>query len=71
MIFILFHFLIFFIDYAITVSPILPPLSPLCPVPPTLQHSPLSPHPWVVHISSMSPLFPIPFFISPHLPYAY
>ena len=31
---------------------------------------PLSSCPWVVHISSLSPLFPIPFFISPHLPYA-
>ena len=31
----------------------------------------LSPCPWVVHISSLSPLFPIPFFIFPHLFYAY
>ena len=41
-------------------------------LPPQPSHiPPLSSCPWVVHISSLSPLFPIPFFISPHLFYAY
>ena len=63
-------FKVYFIDYAITIFPISPPLSSLHPA--TLQHSPLlSSCPWVVHISSLSPPFPIPFFISPHLFYAY
>ena len=49
---------------------------PLCPPstlhPPTLQHSPaLSSCPWVVRISSLSSLFPIPFLTSPHLFNAY
>ena len=42
------------------------------PCPPTLQHfPPLTPCPRVVHISSLSPLFPVPFLTSPHLFYAY
>ena len=66
--FILFIYLfIFIIDYTITVFPIFSPLSILHPSPPTLQHSSLlSSRPWVVHISSLSPLFPKPFFISPY-----
>ena len=48
----------YFIDYAITVFPISPPLSPLCLVPqnpPAL--SPLCSCPWVVHTSYLSSLF--------------
>ena len=42
-------------------SPFIPP--PPCP--PNLQHQPrLSSCPWVVHRSSLIPLFPVPFFIS-------
>ena len=61
-------FKIFFIDYAVTVFPIFPPLSPLLPDPPTLQHCPphVSSCPWVVHISSLSPLFPVPFLPLPY-----
>ena len=57
-------FLSTFIDYAITVFPISPPLSPLLSTTQNLQHppTPLSSCPWVVHISSLSSLFPIPFF---------
>ena len=48
------------------------PFIPLPPcTPPTLQHASLSSCPWVVHISSLSSLFPIPFLISPHQFYAY
>ena len=45
-----------------------PPL-PCTPKPSSI--SPLSSCPWVVHISSLSSLFPIPFLTSPHLFYAY
>ena len=49
------------------------PLIPLPPCPPQLSSIPLplSSCPWVVHISSLSPLFPMPFFISPCLLYGY
>ena len=47
--------------------------SPLYPLPPCTQHSsippPLNSCPLDVHISSLSPLFPIPFLTSPHLLY--
>ena len=65
--------LVFFIVYDIIVFSIPPPLSPLCPAPTTLQHSPRP----LVHVhglymlSSLSSVFPIPFFISPRLFYAY
>ena len=51
--------------------PNFPPLCPLQHAPPTLQHPPLSSCPWVVHISSLNSLFPIPFLTSPHLFNAY
>ena len=66
--FFIFILKIFLIDYAITVFPIFSPLSPLCPACPHPSASPFqstSPHPWVVYISSLSLLFPIPFFILP------
>ena len=65
------YFKVFFIDYTITVFPIflLYPSSALHTQPSTIR--PLSSCPRVVHISSLSPLFPIPFFISLCLFYAY
>ena len=62
-------FKVYFIDYAITVFPIFPPLSHLHPVPPNPPAFPtLSSRPWVVHISSLSSLFPTPFFyLSPSI----
>ena len=49
--------------------PLFPPL-PCTPYPPAFL-SPLNSCPCVVHISSLSSLFPIPFFISRHLFCAY
>ena len=63
---------IYFIDYAITVVPFfLPfiPLHPVCHLLPSFPHH--SSCPWVVHISSLSSLFPILFLTSPHLFNAY
>ena len=62
-------FLLYFIDYAITVFPIFPLYPPSTLHPPTLQHPTLSSCPWIVHISSLSSLFPILFLISPYLFY--
>ena len=61
---------VYFVIYTITViplffSPLHPPLwtSPPCSIPPTLSSCP-----WVIHISSLSSLFPIPFFyLSPSI----
>ena len=58
-------FKLYFIDYAITVFPIFPPLYSLHPVPPHPPASPLSSCPWVVHVSSLTPLFPKPFLSLP------
>ena len=55
-------FKVFFTDYAITVFPLYSP-STLPPNAPTFP--PLSSCPWVVHTSSLSCLFPIPFLTSP------
>ena len=55
-------FKVFFTDYAITVFPLYSP-STLPPNAPTFP--PLSSCPWVVHTSSLSPLFPIPFLSLP------
>ena len=52
-------FKVYFIDYAISVFPIFP-LQPVPPTPPAFP--PLSSCPRVVHISSLSSVFPIPFF---------
>ena len=58
-------FKVFFTDYAITVSKFFPlhPPSTLPPNPPASPH--LSSCPWVVYISSLSFLFPIPFLSLP------
>ena len=67
----LFYFLKYFYwlcYYSFPFSPFYPP-STLSPQPSSIP--PLSSCPWVVRISSLSPLFPIPFFISPCLFYAY
>ena len=75
--FIKYHYIfsIYFIDCAITVVPIFSPLSPtlpcIAPPDPPAFPSPLSSCPWVIHISSLNFLFSIPFFISPHVFYAY
>ena len=60
-------FLMYFIDYAITVVPFSPfiPLHPVRPVPPAFP-SPSSCL-WVVHISSLASPFPILFLTSPCL----
>ena len=59
-------FLIYFIDYTITVAPIFS----LCPPPSSTIHSlwkcPLSSCPWVMHISSLASPFPILFLTSPY-----
>ena len=66
----LFYFLIYFIDYAITVVPFFsslyyPPHS--IPLPPALLTPPLSSCPWVILISSLASPFPILFLTSPCL----
>ena len=63
-------FKVYFSDYAIRVFPISPSLSSssLYPQPSSIPH--LSSCPRVVHVSSLSPLFPIPFLTSPYLFYA-
>ena len=60
-------FLIYFIDYAITVVPF-PPFTPLHPahhLPPTFP--PYSSCSWVIHISSLASTFPILFLPFPCL----
>ena len=65
-------FLIYLLDYAITVVPIFPPLPASILYPHSLWQSlPLSSCPWVVHISSLASPFPIPFLTSPCLFCAY
>ena len=65
-----FYCFAYFIDYAVTVFPNLPlyPPSTMQPQPSSL---PFSSSPWVVCISSLTFLFPIPFLPSPHLFDAY
>ena len=66
-------FLVYFIDYAITVVPFFPPLyPPPCPAPLLclVFHS-LSSCPWVVHISSLASPSPILFLTFPCLFCAY
>ena len=60
---------VYFIDYAITVVPVFPPLPLSTQYHPSLQHSshPLSSCPWVVHVSSLASPFPILFLTSPCL----
>ena len=63
-----FYFVIYFVDYAITVVPFSPPLFPsTLHTPPICLPSALSSHPWVVHISSLASPFPILFLPSPCL----
>ena len=65
------YFLIYFIDYAITVvlfSPFIT-LHPTHPLPPAFPH--FSSCPWVIHISSLVSPFPILFLTSPCLFYDY
>ena len=60
----LFNFLLYFIDYSITVVPIFPPLLP------STQHPPLPqtvPTPLFKGVSSLATPFPILYFISPWL----
>ena len=61
-------FKLYFIDYAITIILIFPPLPALHQVPPLLQ---VIPHlcwcPWVMHIRSLATPFPIMYFTSPWL----
>ena len=68
--FYLFIFKVYFIDYVITVFPIFPfcPSSACTPNPPAFP--PLV-HVHGLYICSLSSLFPIPFFTSPCLFYAY
>ena len=55
-----FPFLIYFIDYAITIVPFSPLYSPPhCTPPSTCIPPPLSSCPWVIHISSLASTFPI------------
>ena len=60
-------FKVHFIDYAITVVPILSSLysHPVHPLPPAFPH--FSSCPWVIHISSLASLFSILFLTSPCL----
>ena len=61
-------FLIYFIDYAITIVPIFPLLSPSAWYHlPSSNPRPLSSCPWVMHKSSLASPFPIFFLISPCL----
>ena len=61
-----FIFLIYFIDYAITVFPFFfSPLSPSTLHTPFYQIPPLGSSPWVIHISSLASPFPIIFLTSP------
>ena len=70
--FLLKKILVYFIDYAITVVQIFLPFIPLLPCTPRPSSiPPLSSCPWVIHISSLASLFPVPFLISPCLFYAY
>ena len=58
-------YLVYFIDYAITIVPF-PSFIPLCPAHPLpLTSPPFSSCPWV--ISSLASTFPIPFLTSPRL----
>ena len=61
-------FKLYFIDYAIIVALIFPPLPPTHPASPTPSQSPRHCScPWVMHISSLATPFPILYFISPWL----
>ena len=62
-----FYFLIYFIDYAITVLPFSPLYSPLPCNPSHPPSPPLSSCPWVLHISSLASTIPILFLTSPCL----
>ena len=61
----LFIFLIYFIDYAITVVPIFPFFTST-QYPHSLRQSPLSSCPWVMYISSLTTPLPILFLTSPY-----
>ena len=60
-------FQVCFIDYAITVVPILFPLLPSTQYPLPSSNSPLSSCPWVMGVSSLASPFPILFLTSPCL----
>ena len=66
--FICFYILLIILLQFSQFSPYIPPV-PCTSQPSTIP--PLSSCPWVVHISSLTSLFLIPFLISPHLFYAY
>ena len=67
----IFFFLIYFIDYAVSVVPLSPfiPLLPEHPLPPTFP--PFSSCPWVIHINSLPSTFPMLFLPSPCLSSTY
>ena len=68
----IFHsFLIYFIDYAITVVPFSPLHSPPPCTPSSTHIPPYSSCPWVIHISSLASTFPILFLSSPCLSSTY
>ncbi|KAF6075065.1 hypothetical protein HJG60_009463 [Phyllostomus discolor] len=62
-----FLFLIYCIDYGITVAPFSPLHSPLPRTPPPTHIPPCSSRPWVVYISSLPSTFPTLFLPSPCL----
>ena len=62
----LFLLLICFIDYAITVVPFSSLYSPPPCTPPPTHIPPFSSCPWVIHVSSLTSPFPIPFLTSPY-----
>ena len=66
--YIFFLFLMYFIDFAISVAPFpgFIPLHPSPPLPPAFTPL-LSSCPWVIHISFLASLFPILFLTSPCL----
>ena len=64
-------FKLYFIIMLLQFSQYFPVYPPSALHPPTLQHPPLNSCPWVVLISSLNSLFPVPFLTSPRLFYAY
>ena len=73
MVYLYLFFTVYFIDYAIIAVPFfLPFMPPPSCNPKNLQHFPLrSSCLWVIHISSLTSLFPILFLTSPCVFYAY